>query len=426
MKLTTRVCDAVAPSDKERLLSDGYGLYLRVRPDAAKTWLFVFTSPGGTRRKQAFGPYPTVSLVKARELANDARMLLAAGKDPQAEKIVKRATARKRDLSTFEVIGRAWHKHAQATHEWSESYSSKILRMLELHAFPSLGRYALGLILQAEILDVLHRVAKAGTRETATRLREKIQLIYAYAVTQGVIAPAENFMAPGVANFKLPTPRRRHHAALLDPPRIGQLLRDCHAYTGHFITRCALQLMPLLFQRPGQVRKMEWSQLNLDTGIWRCPPEIMKMTNARRLAGDIEDHIVPLPAQAVAILRDLYSLTGPTGPVFKSVSRRSEKSRFISDNTINAALRAMGYDTQKDITGHGFRAMARSLIRERLGWDKEVIERHLAHGSSEELGEAYDRTRFIDQRRQMVQAWADYLDELATTTIRPAALATSA
>ena len=193
-------------------------------------------------------------------------------------------------------------------------------------------------------------------------------------------------------------------------------MRDIQAYSGNYITRCALQIMPYLFQRPGQIRFMEWDQLDLSTGIWTCPPTIMKRLHADKLDEDAEPHIVPLPSQVVDILRELYQLTGPSGPVFKSMSRRKRAdgkySKFISDNTVNAALRTMGYDTRRDVTGHGFRAMARTMLRERLEWDKEQIERHLDHVSSEELGDTYDRTKFIEQRASMIQAWANYLDGL--------------
>jgi len=418
--LTDRACANASPRDKEYLLGDGHGLGLRVLPTGGKHWVFRYTDEAGIKRKLSLGSYPTLGLAQARRLADEKRMLRAVGKDPKIARLEKKQAARKRALDTFEKTARAWHAHATSVHEWSSSYSAKILRQLELHAFPSLGYLPIGLIPRMDVYKVLERVAASGTRETAVRLRESVARIYRFAVTQGILEVQENFMAPGVADFKLPSPRVRHHAAILEPARVGQLMRDLRAYSGHEITRALLRITPLLFQRPGQTRRMSWEQVDLDAALWVCPPEIMKMRHSAR--ADAMPHLVPLPRQAVEILRDLEGLTGPTGPVFKSVSRRRGKngySRFISENTVNAALRSMGYDTQEEITAHGFRAMARSMIREKLGWDTEIIERHLAHNSREELGEAYDRARFVEQRREMAQAWADYLDELARGPITP-------
>lgn len=412
--LTDRACAAAAPQDREYLLGDGAGLSLRVRPDGHRDWLWRYVDEAGTRRKLSLGSYPAVSLAQARRAADEKRQLRAAGRDPRVERIRHRQAARKRALDTFEKVGRAWHAHATAVHEWSASYSCKILRQLEIHAFPALGGKPIGLLTPPEVYAALNRVAAAGTRETAVRLRESVARIYRHAVSQQVLEPGENFMAPGVADFKLPAPRVRHHAAVLDTERLGQLLRDLRGYSGHPTTRALLMITPLLFQRPGQTRRMAWEQLDLEAGIWTCPPALMKMREMARQ--DALPHIVPLPRQAVEILRGLAPLTGPTGAVFASVSRRRSRngySRFISENTLNAALRSLGYDTQQDITGHGFRATARSMIREHLGWDVEVIERHLAHNSREELGEAYDRAKFVAQRQEMAQQWADFLDTLA-------------
>lgn len=427
--LTAKKVELATSAGPERLLSDGHGLYLRVRPEG-KSWLFKYTLPGaGKPDKMSLGTWPKVTLLTARKVAAENRQLLAAGKDPKAERIERQEQARVRSLANFEAVARAWHAHASGLEEWGEQYSFKILRMLELHAFPKLGKLPIGLITLPVMLDTLMAVAKAksGTRETASRLRDVIRRIYAFAVTQGVLLPVENFMAPGVADLKLPKPRKKHRAALLDPARVGQLMRDMQAYGGHIIVCTLMRLMPLVFQRPRQVRLMDWEQLDLDAGTWNCPPELMKLTSARKALGGGGVHVVPLPRQAVALLRALLPVTGPSGPVFKSLSRRSEKTRYISDNTVNAALRAMGYSTQDDITGHGFRAMARTLIRERLGYDPDVIEAHLAHASKEELGAAYDRATFLAQRTMMVQAWADYLDELAATVpMQAASMATSA
>ncbi|CAK7047295.1 MAG: Prophage integrase IntA [Kerstersia gyiorum] len=410
--LTIKQIDELGHDGRDRLVADIPGLFLRVRP-SGKSWTFLYTNPAsGKQTRISFGSYPKVQPATARQLTRDAFQLIAIGKDPKSEKLEKRQAARLRDLASFEQVARDWHKHATATHEWTAGYSHRVLRMMELHAFPRLGKLPIGLITTTDVLDTLQAVSASGTRETAIRLRESIQRTYRHAVTRNVLLPTENFMAKGVADFTLPAPRVKHMAAILDPQKLGQLLRDLDAYRGSAITKAALKLMPLIFQRPGQVRQMLWEQLDLAGAVWRCPGAQVKQTKSRRALGGGADHIVPLPYQAVDILKDLHRLTGPSGPVFRSISRRSESSRFMSDNTVNAALRSLGYNTQDEITGHGFRATARTLIRERLGFDVEVIERHLAHESKEELGSAYDRAQFAEQRRQMVQAWADYLDQL--------------
>lgn len=407
---------ALSPRAKEYLLDCDDGLFLRVRPNGGKSWVRRYTKIDGKRSQLGLGVFPKITLQKAREENIKASLLIEAGKDPKVRHVEERVAQLKASLDTFEKVAREWHRHATLTHEWSPSYSAKILRMLELHAFPALGKYPIALVHQSDVAALLTKVAMAGTRETAVRLREKLQLIWGRAVTLGILAVGQNFMARGVADFKLPRPRKRSFATLKDPAKVGQLMRDIEGYGGHYVTRCALRVMPYLFQRPGQIRFMEWDQVDLESGIWTCPPTIMKRLHADKHDEDAEPHIVPMPTQVVDILSELHRLTGPSGPVFKSMSRRKRGdgaySKFISDNTINAALRTMGYCTRRDITGHGFRAMARTMLRERLNWDKEEIERHLDHVSDEELGDTYDRTQFVDQRRKMVQAWADYLDGL--------------
>ncbi|MDH2236514.1 integrase arm-type DNA-binding domain-containing protein, partial [Pigmentiphaga sp. GD03639] len=376
MRLTAKIIEQAQPADKEYLLSDGDKLYLRVRPGGGKSWQFNYPSVDGRRVKLTLGPYPEISLAGARDLAAEQRRHLAMGKDPRVRKHEERQEAVRQALATFEKVAREWHAHATELHEWSESYSQKILRQLELHAFPRLGRHPINTLSQMDVLQCLEAVSLAGTRETAIRLRESLQRVYARAVTVGVLEPGENFMAKSVADFKLRTPRVKHYATMLDPEKIGKLLRDIRGYKGHYTVCCALQIMPYVFQRPGQIRMMEWEQLDLDAGIWTCPPHIMKLREIHKFDNQTPPHIVPLPRQVIEILTRLHTITGPSGPVFKSVSRRRGKdgfSRYISNNTMNSALRALGYDTQQDITGHGFRAMARTLIREKLGWDRELI-----------------------------------------------------
>jgi integrase len=394
--------------DKEYMLSDGEGLYLRVRPNG-KVWIYRYKQ-AGRQAKLSFGSYPTVSLAVARRKARDEAEKRAGGIDPRDARREQAERDRVARLNTFELMARAWHAQAQKDRQWSAGYAEKVMRHLELHIFPWIGSLTMEAIRPTELVRCLHRIKERGNLETAQRVREAVQHVFQYAVDVGALEPAKNFVNSRTGG--LPSPRARHYAAITDPLKLGQLLRDIRAYNGKVITRAALQLSPLLFQRPGQLRLADWEDIDWERALWRCPPEKMKMREWMKRDIRTPAHLVPLPTQAVEILRDLLPLTGPSGPIFRSMAKRSEKTRYMSDNTINSALRTLGYDTREEITGHGFRATARTLIRELLGWDREVIERHLAHVSDEELGGSYDRATLLDQRRQMIQVWADLLDDL--------------
>jgi integrase len=398
----------IKPGPKEFFLNDGDNLFLRVR-DTGKAWVYRYEKDGKTV-KLGLGPYPAVTLAQARAKAYEANSLRADGQDLKEVRRQKEEQERAARLNTFELLARAWVASAKKDREWSNGYADKVIRHLEIHIFPWVGDRPIDTIAPTEIVRCLHRIKDRGNLETAQRVREAVQHVYQYAVDLGALEPAKNFVNKRTGG--LPSPRSQHYAAITDPGQLGQLLRDIRDYNGAFITRCALRLAPMVFQRPGQLRLSEWQDIDLDRELWRCPPEKMKMREWQKRDIRTPAHLVPLPRQATVLLRDLHPLTGPTGPVFRSMSRRSEKSRYISDNTINAALRSMGYDTKEQITGHGFRATARTMIREHLGWDRDVIERHLAHVSDEELGGSYDRATFLAQRRTMVQQWADFLDEL--------------
>lgn len=399
---------AAAPRDKEYLLADGEGLYLRVRP-TGKVWVYRYKQLG-KEAKLSLGHYPVVTLAAARKKSRAEAEKRADGVDPREARRVEEERGRVARLNTFELTARAWHAQAHKDREWSASYAEKVMRHLELHIFPWIGALAMDTIAPTEVVRCLHRIKERGHLETAQRVREAVQHVYQYSVDVGTLEPTRNFVSNRTGG--LPSPRARHYAAITDPQKLGQLLRDIRAYKGNVITRAALQLSPLLFQRPGQLRLAHWEDVDLDEALWRCPPEKMKLREWKKRDLRTPAHLVPLPTQAVEILRDILPLTGPTGPIFRSMAKRSENTRYMSDNTVNSALRTLGYDTKEQITGHGFRATARTLIRELLGWDREVIERHLAHVSDEELGGSYDRTTHFEQRRRMVQAWADLLDDL--------------
>lgn len=408
---------AAPPRDREYLLADGEGLYLRVRP-TGKVWVYRYKQLG-KEAKLSLGQYPVVSLAAARKKARGEAERRAEGIDPREARRMAEERERVSRLNTFELTARAWHVQAKKDREWSDGYAAKVLRHLELHIFPWLGALAMETIVPTEVVRCLHRIKERGNLETAQRVREAVQHVFQYAVDVGTLDPIRNFVNNRTGG--LPPPRARHYAAITDPQKLGQLLRDMRAYNGNVITRAALQLSPLLFQRPGQLRLAHWEDVDLDQALWRCPPEKMKLREWKKRDMRTPAHLVPLPTQAVEILSDIHPLTGPKGPIFRSMAKRSEKTRYMSDNTVNSALRTLGYDTKEQITGHGFRATARTLIRELLGWEREVIERHLAHMSDEELGASYDRTTHLEQRRRMIQAWADLLDDLAENkSVEPA------
>lgn len=406
---------AAKPQDGEYLLADGGGLYLRVR-STTKVWVYRYMR-NGRAAKLTLGPYPTLSLAAARKRSRAEAEKLACGGDPIRERRAEQERARVASLNTFERTARAWLAQASKDRLWSAGYTGKVQRHLELHIFPWIGRFAMDSIAPTELVRCLHRIKDRGHLETAQRVREAVQHVYQYAVDVGILQPSSNFVNNRTGG--LPSPRARHYAAITDPEKFGQLLRDIAAYKGHVVTRSALRLAPMLFQRPGQLRFAHWEDIDFEQRLWRCPPENMKMREWKKRDPRTPAHYVPLPRQAVDILLDLKPLTGPTGPVFKSMAKRTEATRYMSDNTMNAALRTLGYDTREQMTGHGFRATARTLVRELLGWDREVIERHLAHVSDEELGGSYDRATHLDQRRRMVQDWADLLDQLEAGVIPP-------
>jgi len=408
---------AAQPRTTEYLLADGEGLYLRVRP-TAKVWVYRYKRDG-KEAKLSLGHYPSLSLAAARKKSRAEAEKLAGGVDPRLARREDQERERVARLNTFELMARAWLAQASKDRLWSANYAEKVMRHLELHIFPWIGAKPMEAIAPTELVRCLHRIKDRGHLETAQRVREAVQHVYQYAVDVGTLPPAQNFVNNRTGG--LPSPRTRHYAAITDPDKLGQLLRDIEGYKGNVITRAALRLSPMLFQRPGQLRFAHWEDIDLEQKLWRCPAENMKMREWKKRDPRTPAHFVPLPTQAVDILLDLLPLTGPTGPVFKSMAKRSEATRYMSDNTINAALRTMGYDTREQITGHGFRATARTLVRELLGWDREVIERHLAHVSDEELGGSYDRATHLEQRRRMIQAWADLLDDLTIgKEVRPA------
>ena len=398
MPLNDPACRNAQPQPKPRRMADGGGLYLEVMPNGSKYWRLKYRFAGKEKRL-ALGVYPEVSLKAARDKRDEARRQLRDGSDPGlAKKAAKIALA---GGESFGAIAVEWLEQTSAKRVASTNRTIK--DRLEADVLPWLGPRPIHDIKAPELLAVLRRVEARGSLIVAKRLRQITGQIFRYAVATG---RAERDPS-GDLRGALKSPRaERHHAALTTPADVGALMRAIDGYQGQFVTRCALQLSPLLFVRPGELRAAEWPEFELEAAEWRIPAEKIKI----RLA-----HIVPLSTQAIAILTELMPLTGqgipgkPDAPRFLFPGART-RTRPMSNNTVNAALRRIGY-TGEQMTAHGFRATARTLLAE-LGWKPDAIERQLAHKASGPLGAAYDRAQFLAERRQMMQAWGDYLDTL--------------
>lgn len=398
MPLNDRACRNFKPRTSSYRASDGLGLYLEVMPNESKYWRFKYRFDGKEKRL-AFGVYPSVSLKDAREKRDSARRLIGNGVDPSLAK--RAAKIARAGADSFEAVAREWLQQTNAKR--AVSTNETIKARLEVDLLPWLGKLHVNEIKAPELLASLRRVEARGSLIVAKRLRQIAGQIFRYAVATG---RAERDPSGDLRGALKSPGAERHHAALTEPAAVGALMRAIDGYKGQFITRCALQLSPLFFVRPGELQAAEWTEFDLDAGEWRIPSAKMKMRQA---------HIVPLSTQAVQILRELYPLTGdgvsakPGLPRYLFPGARS-RTRPMSSNTVNAALRRIGY-TGEQMTAHGFRATARTLLAE-LGWMPDAIERQLAHKASGPLRAAYDRAQFLVERRKMMQAWADYLDAL--------------
>ena len=379
------------PGNKPIKLSDGGGLYLLISPTGKKGWRFKY-SFHGKEQLISFGTYPEISLSEAREKRLSARKQVLAGVNPsEVRKSKKRAQGSHEE--SFEVVAREWHSKFSIT--WSDNHAQRILTRLEKDVFPWLGEKPVNAIKAPDILMVLRRVESRGALETAHRIRTVCGQVFRYAVATGRAERDPSADLKGT----LPPTKKKHLAAITDPEKVKGLLNAIDDFEGSFIVKCALRLAPLTFVRPGELRKAEWSEFNLDAAEWNIPAERMKMK---------EPHLVPLSKQAVEILKELLPLTGQGRYLFHSIR---STARPMSDNTMNAALRRMGYE-RDEMTAHGFRAMARTILDEVLQVRPDLIEHQLAHAVRDPLGRAYNRTTHIVERTKMMQTWADYLDEL--------------
>ena len=379
--------------------SDGGGLFLLVK-SGGKYWRMAYRY-GGKQKTLAFGAYPAVTLAQARKKRDAAKELLAQDIDPGVIRRAEKAATKAAAANTFEAIAR--ELHAIKAPSWSPLYAARWLERMEKDLFPSIGRMPVGDVTAPILLSVLRRVESRGAHETAHTLRQTAGQVFRYAVQTG---RADRSPAADLHGALQPVVVK-HMAAILEPVKAGELLRAIDGYSGQPITRAALQLSALLFQRPGNIRSMEWAWIDLDKAMLTIPAQAMKRTIQGKING--RPHLVPLAPQAVAILRELVPLTGHGRFVFPGLRTHD---RPMSDNTVNAALRRMGFSGD-EMSAHGFRAMARTIMVERMpGISDGVLEAQLAHGKSGPLGAAYDRADYMQQRVSMMSRWADYLDEL--------------
>lgn len=397
-KLTDTAIRNAKPAPKHYRLFDGGGLYLEITPAGGKLWRLKYRF-GGKEKRLALGAYPEVPLSQAgkdapkgaRQKAFEARSLLADGIDPSAPRKAAKV-AQQEQSETFERVAREWYAKQLPT--WTEAHAGKVIGFLERNAFPWLGQRPIREIMPAEVLATARRTEARGAIESAHRTVGYVSMVFRYAVASGM---ADSDPTRDIRGALSPT-NEKHFASITDPKGVGELLRAIDGYTGGLVVRCAMRLAPLVFVRPGELRKAEWAEINLEAAEWRIPGAKMKMGTP---------HIVPLSGQALAILEELRPVTGTGRYVFPS-ARTGE--RPMSENTVNAALRRMGY-SKEQMTGHGFRSMASTLLNEQ-GWNRDAIERQLAHSERNSVRAAYNYAEFLGERREMMQAWATYLDGL--------------
>lgn len=393
MALTDTQIRQAKPRDKAYRLSDARGMYLEVTPAGSKCWRLKYRFAGKEKRL-SMGMYPRVTLKDARKACDVAKDQLEQGIDPSQAKKAKKVELATEQANNFEMIALEWHK--QQSIKWSESYTSKVLRAIQRDLFPYIGTLPLDQISPPQLLAVFKRIESRGAVESAHRIKQLTGQIYRYAVATG---RAERDITPDLKGA-LATHKTKHFPAITEPEKIGELLCLIDGYEGTSTVRVAMKLAPLVFVRPKELRHAEWSEIDFIKKEWRIPAEKMKMG---------VDHIVPLSRQSIDILEDQRLLTGHwNGYVFPSA--RSPR-RPMSDNAILSAFRSMGI-SKNEMTGHGFRAMARTLLEEELDERIEYIEHQLAHNVKDALGRAYNRTTHLKGRAIMMQRWADYLDEL--------------
>jgi integrase len=389
MKLTDKaIRNASYPSPK---LFDGHGLYMIVAKSEGKWWRYKYKFDG-KEQGLSLGVYPLVSLKQARERRDEARKLLAEGVNPGEHRKASKASKKNSAANSLEVIAREWAESFFINK--SASHKVRTLRRLESYIFPWLGSKPISDVTAPQILEAVNRVKDLNKLETAHRILQALSQVFRYAVQTGRALRDPSMDLRGA----LPSPTVKHMAAFTEPHEIAELLRAIDGFTGSLTVNTALRLAPLVFVRPSELRTAKWADIDLETKEWRY-----------RVSKTKTDHLVPLSEQAVKLFSGIKPFSGHGEFVFMG---GHDPKKPMSDAAINASLKRMGYDTKTQITGHGFRAMARTILHERLNIDPYVIEHQLAHKVPDALGAAYNRTKFIEQRKAMMQTWADYLDEL--------------
>lgn len=390
MPLTDTTIRNAKPAEKIRKLYDAGGLYLEVAPNGGKWWRLKYRF-GGKEKRLSLGVYPEVSLKNARDRRDKERKLLDKGIDPSENRKAKQAATVEQGASSFEVVAREWF--ARYSPNWSANHANRIIRRLERDIFPWMGGKSIADITPPQLLEVMHRIEERGAIETAHRALTNCGQVFRYAVATG---RAERDFSGDLRDALSPV-KGEHFASVTEPEKVADLLRAMDGYEGTLTVRCALRLAPLVFVRPGELRHAEWADIDLDAPEW-C--YTVTKTDTR--------HIVPLSKQAVAILRELNPLTGRGRYVFPGAR---SVARPMSENAVLAAMRSMGIP-KEEMSGHGFRAMARTILDEVLGFRPDYIEHQLAHAVRDPNGRAYNRTAHLPERRKMMQDWANYLDKL--------------
>lgn len=388
--LTDTTVRNAKPLEKARRLFDGGGLYLEISPKGGKWWRLKYRFDGKEKRL-SLGAYPSVSLKDARTSRDDAKKLLAKDIDPSEHRKEEKAKRKRQADNGFEVVARRWFKKKQS--QWAASHATRIIRRLERDIFPWLGKKPIAKITAPLLLESIRRIEKRGANETAHRALADCGQVFRFAIAEGV---GERDPSQDLRGALEPT-HKKHFAAITEPDQVGGLLRKLDKYEGTLVVQCALRIAPYVFVRPGELRQAEWAHINLETAEWRYTTSKTET-----------QHIVPLSKQVMAILKEIEPLTGRGRYLFPSA--RSSK-RPMSNNALRVAMRSMEIGND-EMTTHGFRAMARTILDEVLGFRPDYIEHQLAHAVRDPNGRAYNRTAHLPERKRMMQEWADYLDGL--------------
>lgn len=390
MPLTDTAIRNTKPGDKPFKLADEKGLFLLVNPNGSRWWRLKFRV-AGKEKLLSLGVYPDVGLKEARQKRDDTRKVLAEGVDPGAQRKAQKASRAERSANSFEVIAREWLENRK--NSVTSGQTEKTLAIFENDVFPWMGSTPVAEVDAPLVLSIIKRIDQRGARYTAHRAKQRISQVMRYAIATG---RAMRDPCPDLKGA-IPSPQSSNFASITEPDKVAEMLRAFDAFRGTFVVKCALDIAPRVFVRPGELRKAEWDRFDLEKAEWRY---LVTKTKT--------EHLVPLAFQVVTTLRELHALTGHGRYVFPG----RDPQKPMSEAAVNAALRRLGFDTKTEITGHGFRAMARTILHEELHVKPEVIEHQLAHSVPDALGTAYNRTKFLKERKAMMQLWADYLDKL--------------